>query len=57
MVAELDSTKLEPPKAKVPLIVPVTVAGAFFMDGLDSSIISTSLPQMADELRACRRRK
>jgi EmrB/QacA subfamily drug resistance transporter len=25
----------------------VVVAGAFFMDGLDSSIISTSLPQMA----------
>ena len=28
-------------------IVPLVVAGAFFMDGLDSSIISTSLPQMA----------
>src|SRR5258708_9551278 len=29
------------------LIVPTVIAGAFFMDGLDSSIISTSLPQMA----------
>jgi EmrB/QacA subfamily drug resistance transporter len=28
-------------------IVPTVIAGAFFMDGLDSSIISTSLPQMA----------
>jgi EmrB/QacA subfamily drug resistance transporter len=27
--------------------VPTVIAGAFFMDGLDSSIISTSLPQMA----------
>src|ERR1700752_2608319 len=48
MVAESDAVKIEPPQAKVPLIVPVTIAGAFFMDGLDSSIISTSLPQMAD---------
>src|SRR5215510_13933550 len=48
MVAETDVTKLESPQAKVPLIVPMTIAGAFFMDGLDSSIISTSLPQMAE---------
>ena len=48
MVAESDEAKLEPKQVKVPLIVPVTVAGAFFMDGLDSSIISTSLPQMAE---------
>ncbi len=48
MVADSDAAKLEPPQAKVPLIVPVTVAGAFFMDGLNSSIISTSLPQMAE---------
>ena len=27
--------------------MPTVIAGAFFMDGLDSSIISTSLPQMA----------
>lgn len=44
----MDEAKVEPPQVKVPLIVPVTVAGAFFMDGLDSSIISTSLPQMAE---------
>ena len=37
----------EQPKALGSRIVPVVVAGAFFMDGLDSSIISTSLPQMA----------
>jgi EmrB/QacA subfamily drug resistance transporter len=48
MVADSDATNLEPPQAKVSLIVPVTIAGAFFMDGLDSSIISTSLPQMAE---------
>jgi len=48
MVAESDVAKVEPPQAKVPLIVPITIAGAFFMDGLDSSIISTSLPQMAE---------
>jgi EmrB/QacA subfamily drug resistance transporter len=34
-------------KPFVSRIVPLVVAGAFFMDGLDSSIISTSLPQMA----------
>ena len=45
---ELDAETSEPPKAKLPLIVPAVVAGAFFMDGLDSSIISTSLPQMAN---------
>jgi EmrB/QacA subfamily drug resistance transporter len=37
----------EQPKALGSRIVPLVVAGAFFMDGLDSSIISTSLPQMA----------
>jgi EmrB/QacA subfamily drug resistance transporter len=42
----LDAKNIEP-QAKSPLIVPFIVAGAFFMDGLDSSIISTSLPQMA----------
>jgi len=49
MVAETEVAKLEPPPAKLPLIVPFVVAGAFFMDGLDSSIISTSLPQMAGD--------
>ena len=44
----MEATYSEPPKAKLPLIVPFVVAGAFFMDGLDSSIISTSLPQMAN---------
>jgi EmrB/QacA subfamily drug resistance transporter len=33
------------------LIVPTVIAGAFFMDGLDSSIISTSLPQMAQSFQ------
>src|SRR5215813_244799 len=47
MVAETEVTKLEPPQQKLPFVVPFVVAGAFFMDGLDSSIISTSLPQMA----------
>ncbi len=43
----MHAVSLEPPKAPFSRIVPVVVAGAFFMDGLDSSIISTSLPQMA----------
>jgi EmrB/QacA subfamily drug resistance transporter len=38
-----------PPK-KIPLMVPGIIAGAFFMDGLDSSILTTSLPQMAESL-------
>ena len=47
MVTELEAVNPEQPKAIGSRIVPVVVAGAFFMDGLDSSIISTSLPQMA----------
>jgi len=43
----LDAKNSEPAAPKLPLIVPFVIAGAFFMDGLDSSIISTSLPQMA----------
>lgn len=43
----MEATTPEPPKPLASRIVPVIVAGAFFMDGLDSSIISTSLPQMA----------
>jgi len=35
---------------KVSLVVPLVIAGAFFMEGLDSSIITTSLPQMASSL-------
>src|SRR5262250_795699 len=47
MVTELDAVRFEPPKERISRIVPTVVAGAFFMDGLDSQIISTSLPQMA----------
>jgi EmrB/QacA subfamily drug resistance transporter len=44
----LDDNISEPQEAKkLPLIVPAVIAGAFFMDGLDSTVISTSLPQMA----------
>jgi EmrB/QacA subfamily drug resistance transporter len=47
----LDAGEPEPVTAETKAlgsrIVPLVVAGAFFMDGLDSSIISTSLPQMA----------
>lgn len=32
---------------KVSLVVPMIIAASFFMEGLDSSIINTSLPQMA----------
>ncbi len=52
MATELNQS---PPRESPPIIsrpiisriVPTVIAGAFFMDGLDSSIISTSLPQMA----------
>ena len=43
----LESQRLDAPAEPVSRIVPLVIAGAFFMDGLDSSIISTSLPQMA----------
>jgi EmrB/QacA subfamily drug resistance transporter len=43
----LDPVSPASEKPFVSRIVPLVVAGAFFMDGLDSSIISTSLPQMA----------
>ena len=32
---------------KISLLVPMIIAASFFMEGLDSSIINTSLPQMA----------
>jgi EmrB/QacA subfamily drug resistance transporter len=38
------------PHAKVSLLVPFTIAGGLFMEGLDSSIIGTSLPQIAQSL-------
>jgi EmrB/QacA subfamily drug resistance transporter len=43
----LDASNTGPANGSASRIVPTVVAGAFFMDGLDSSIISTSLPQMA----------
>jgi EmrB/QacA subfamily drug resistance transporter len=39
------------PRPKVSLLVPFTIAGGLFMEGLDSSIIGTSLPQIAQSLR------
>jgi EmrB/QacA subfamily drug resistance transporter len=39
-----------PPRPKVSLLVPFTIAGGLFMEGLDSSIIGTSLPQIAQSL-------
>jgi EmrB/QacA subfamily drug resistance transporter len=44
---ELEAGRLKSIDEPVSRIVPLVIAGAFFMDGLDSSIISTSLPQMA----------
>jgi EmrB/QacA subfamily drug resistance transporter len=38
------------PRPKVSLLVPFTIAGGLFMEGLDSSIIGTSLPQIAQSL-------
>ena len=43
----VESQRLDAPVEPLSRIVPLVIAGAFFMDGLDSSIISTSLPQMA----------
>ncbi len=43
----LEAGRLKTIDGPVSRIVPTVIAGAFFMDGLDSSIISTSLPQMA----------
>ena len=37
---------------KVSLVVPLIIAASFFMEGLDTSIINTSLPQMALSLNA-----
>ena len=43
---------LEPKKEKVSLVVPLIIAASFFMEGLDTSIINTSLPRMAEDLNA-----
>jgi EmrB/QacA subfamily drug resistance transporter len=37
---------------KVSLAMPLTIAGSQFMEGLDSTILGTSLPQMAESLGA-----
>lgn len=44
---ELEEERPQKTGELVSRIVPLVIAGAFFMDGLDSSILSTSLPQMA----------
>jgi EmrB/QacA subfamily drug resistance transporter len=38
------------PHPKISLLVPFTIAGGLFMEGLDSSIIGTSLPPIAESL-------
>ena len=45
-----DSEAAHPKDEKVPLVVPLIIAASFFMEGLDTSIINTSLPQMAESL-------
>jgi EmrB/QacA subfamily drug resistance transporter len=47
-----DETKAEPKEEKVSLVVPMIIAASFFMEGLDTSIINTSLPEMAESLGA-----
>ena len=42
-----DGEAAHPKDEKVPLVVPLIIAASFFMEGLDTSIINTSLPQMA----------
>jgi len=46
------SDSLEPKQQKVSLVVPLIIAASFFMEGLDTSIINTSLPSMAVSLDA-----
>nr|TFG51175.1 MAG: DHA2 family efflux MFS transporter permease subunit [Hyphomicrobiales bacterium] len=46
--SESSTTRTE----KVSLVVPLIIAASFFMEGLDTSIINTSLPQMAISLNA-----
>ena len=41
------SSTLEAARPRASLLVPLTIASAFFMEGLDSTIISTCLPQIA----------
>lgn len=40
----------DPRTEKVSLVVPLIIASSFFMEGLDTSIINTSLPRMAEDL-------
>jgi EmrB/QacA subfamily drug resistance transporter len=42
----------EPKPEKVSLVVPLIIASSFFMEGLDTSIINTSLPRMAEDMNA-----
>ena len=46
------SDSSEPKHEKVSLVVPLIIAASFFMEGLDTSIINTSLPAMATSLDA-----
>jgi EmrB/QacA subfamily drug resistance transporter len=46
------SESSEPKNEKVSLVVPLIIAASFFMEGLDTSIINTSLPRMALSLNA-----
>ena len=39
-----------PAVVRASLLVPMTIGATFFMEGLDSTIIATSLPQIADSL-------
>lgn len=45
-----DPGPVAPDLAVASLLIPATVGAAFFMEGLDSTIIATSLPQMAHGL-------
>lgn len=40
----------DPRNEKVSLVVPLIIAATFFMEGLDTSILNTSLPRMAEDL-------
>jgi len=42
----VDQTTVEEPPAKASLLIPATLGAVFFMEGLDSTIIATSLPQI-----------
>ena len=49
-MAKLSEAHVSAP-SRTPLLVALLVAGAFFMENLDGTVIATALPQMALSFR------